>query len=178
MAELISVTEYAQINQKDVGNVRRLLAQGRINGIKIGNQWAIPAGTPYPLDKRLISGEYIKQRNIRNFKRNKALSQSIDKMVSELVEIFSDKVAMAVLYGSYARGTQTDESDVDIALIVYDINKELTKNMVECVSKYELETDKVLSVIDIDYGKYQNWKSVMPFYRNIEKEGIVLWKKN
>lgn len=74
-------------------------------------------------------------------------------------------------------GTQSDESDVDIALIlVGKPEKNMTDAMIDCVSSYELVCGKVLSVIDIDLEKYSQWKDVLPFYKNIQKEGIVLWK--
>lgn len=47
--------------------------------------------------------------------------------------------------------------------------------MIECVSERELECDRVLSVVDIEMDKYDLWKDTLPFYKNIEKEGIVLW---
>ena len=39
-----------------------------------------------------------------------------------------------------------------------------------------LKYDKVFSVIDIDYDMFLKWKGVTPFYQNVTKEGIVLWK--
>jgi hypothetical protein len=39
-----------------------------------------------------------------------------------------------------------------------------------------LKYDKVFSVIDIDIDKFSTWETAMPFYRNVKKEGIVLWK--
>ena len=56
--EYISVTQFAQKFGKDVGNVRKLIKDGRIPAIKIGNQWAIPADAEPPADKRVKSGEY------------------------------------------------------------------------------------------------------------------------
>ena len=63
-AEYISVTQFAQKFGKDVGNVRKLIKDGRIPAIKIGNQWAIP-----PADKRVKSGEY------RNWRKKKDSSE-------------------------------------------------------------------------------------------------------
>ena len=40
----------------------------------------------------------------------------------------------------------------------------------------ELETDRVLSVIDIDVAKYETWVDTLPFYKNIRDEGVQLWK--
>ncbi len=173
MEKFLSVSEYAERYKKDAGNIRRLLACGRMAGIKIGNQWAIPEGTAYPSDKRVKTGAYKNQR--KTVQRN-ALIRDIKAMIDELSEIYGNSLVSAVLYGSYARGTQTKYSDVDIALFVKNISKDITERMIDCVSGYELITGKVLSVIDIDSEKYEAWKNVLPFYKNIEKEGIVLWK--
>lgn len=58
----ISVTEFCKIHGMDTGNVRRLIAQGRIPAIKIGNQWAIKSDAVPPADKRIKSGKYIKNK--------------------------------------------------------------------------------------------------------------------
>ena len=68
-AEYISVTQFAQKFGKDVGNVRKLIKDGRIPAIKIGNQWAIPADAEPPADQRVKSGEY------RNWRKKKDSSE-------------------------------------------------------------------------------------------------------
>ncbi|MCD8365989.1 MAG: DNA-binding protein [Clostridiales bacterium] len=56
--EYLSVTQWS----KKYGNARpatlRLIQDERIPAVKIGNQWAIPAGTEPPPDKRVKSGKY------------------------------------------------------------------------------------------------------------------------
>ena len=39
-----------------------------------------------------------------------------------------------------------------------------------------LKYDKVFSVIDIEDETIKKWENVVPFYQNVRKEGIVLWK--
>ena len=58
MHEYLSVTQFSALHGLDGGYVRKLIAQGRIPAIKIGSQWAIPADTPAPEDKRVKSGKY------------------------------------------------------------------------------------------------------------------------
>ena len=58
MGKLISLGEYAAKNGKDSGNLRKLIAQGRLPAQKIGHQWVIDEETPLPPDKRVKSGEY------------------------------------------------------------------------------------------------------------------------
>ncbi len=61
--EYLSVSEFAAKYGKDPGNIRRLIADGRIPAIKIGNQWAIPADTDPPADKRIKSGRYLNRKS-------------------------------------------------------------------------------------------------------------------
>lgn len=173
----LSVSEYAKLNGKDTGNIRRLLAAGRMMGQKVGNQWIIPANAKYPEDKRETSGKYRNWRNRVNLNKHKELKKTLSSLVVALQAIYRGSMSAVVLYGSYARGTQTDDSDVDIAVMLWQKpSKEITDRMIDCVVSYELECGKVLSVIDIDCKKYNQWKDTLPFYKNIQKEGIVLWK--
>ena len=79
---------------------------------------------------------------------------ALEKLIPGLQEIYGDLIDSIVLYGSTARGTRTEDSDVDL----------------------ELECGKVLSVLCIDYDKFAEWKDILPFYKNIQKDGIVLWQ--
>ena len=51
-------------------------------------------------------------------------------------------------------------------------NEKLTDFIVDMDLKY----DKVFSVIDLISSDVENYKSIIPFYRNVREEGIVLWK--
>ncbi len=177
MTKYLSVNEYANLHGKDKGNIRRLLAAGRLKGQKVGNQWIIPADIVYPEDKRKKSGKYHNWRKRIALNKHKELMNTISGMIVALHAIYGDLMSEVILYGSYARGSQTDESDIDIAVVIRGKpSKEITDRMIDCVAAHELECGKVLSVIDVDYEIYNKWKDSLPFYKNIDKEGIVLWK--
>jgi len=179
MTNYLSVTEYAKLHSKDPGNIRRLLASNRLKGQKVGNQWIIQENAVYPLDKREKHGKYHNLRKRLVLNKQKELMKTISNMISSLQGIYGDLLKEIILYGSYARGTQTDESDVDIALMLNGKpSKKVNNAMIDCVASYELECGRVLSVIDIDYKKYKDNINILPFYKNIKKEGIVLWKKD
>lgn len=99
----------------------------------------------------------------------------LEKLIPGLVRIFQGSITSIILYGSVARGTQTEESDIDIAVLVGSYTKEMHEQMTDLVVDLELEYDKVLSVLLIDYDKFTEWENVMPFYKNVKKEGNVLW---
>ena len=80
-----------------------------------------------------------------------------------------------ILYGSVARGTQTEESDVDIAVIVRKYTEDMHDKMIDLTVDLELEYNKVLSVLLIDYDNFREWEDVLPFYKNMKKDGIMLW---
>lgn len=100
-----------------------------------------------------------------------------DDLVSGLLSILSEEAVQIVLYGSTARGTSQPESDIDIALFV---NQRLTRRQEDLLSglivDLNLKYNKVFSVVDIDQQTYLKWRHVAPFYQNVDREGIVLWK--
>ncbi len=102
-------------------------------------------------------------------------TEILEKLIPGLVDIFQENVVTIILYGSVARGTQTQESDIDIAVIVKSYTKDMHEQMTDFIVDLELEYDKVLSVLLIDYDKFVEWENVMPFYKNVKKEGIILW---
>lgn len=102
-------------------------------------------------------------------------------MFSELVDgilsLMREQVVRIILYGSVARGTDTPESDVDIALILHGkMSAETKSGLLDLIVELNLKYDKVLSVVDIDEEFFLTWKNAIPFYGNVEREGIVLWK--
>ena len=100
-----------------------------------------------------------------------------EELVRGLLRILPDQTVQIVLYGSTARGTAEDDSDIDIALFV---NEPLTAvqedRLSDLIVDMNLKYDKIFSVIDIDQQAYLKWRKVSPFYQNVDREGIVLWK--
>lgn len=99
------------------------------------------------------------------------------ELVESVLNIMGDRVVRIMLYGSAARGTALEDSDVDIALLVNEsMDSEMEDKLSDIIVDMNLKYDKVFSVIDIEFEKFCKWGNVMPFYQNINKEGIVLWK--
>lgn len=102
---------------------------------------------------------------------------ALEKLIPGLQEIYGDLIDSVILYGSTARGTQTADSDVDVAILLRaGATKVMRDQMLDLVVDLELACGKVLSVLFIDYDKFAEWKDVLPFYKNIRKDGVVLWQ--
>ena len=105
------------------------------------------------------------------------LGLALQELVPGLRKIYGDLIDRVILYGSTARGTQTEESDVDVAILLQSGGtKEMREQMLDLVVDLELACGKVLSVLCIDYEKFIEWQDTLPFYKNIRKDGVVLWQ--
>ena len=79
------------------------------------------------------------------------------------------------MYGSYARGDYTENSDIDI-LILVDISetkiKQSENQIYDGAFDLELKYGKVLSPIIKNQDFFEYWADALPFYRTIKKEGV------
>ena len=101
----------------------------------------------------------------------------LGELVEGILSILESQVIRIVLYGSVARGTNTAESDFDIALLLNgNLSRETEDKLSDLIVDLNLKYDIVLSVIDIDYEMFKKWEKVTPFYKNVNEEGVVLWK--
>lgn len=99
------------------------------------------------------------------------------QLVPEIIKIYGDSLVSIILYGSAARGTQTEESDIDIAVMLRnEENADMKERMTDVAVDLELEHNTVLSIMRIDYEQFKIWEDTMPFYKNMKKDGIVLWQ--
>ena len=75
------------------------------------------------------------------------------------------------------RNEATEESDIDIAIIMNNSqNLEERDLFITWNVEMDLKYGKVFSLINIEKEKMDKWGNVLPFYKNIQKEGIILWK--
>jgi predicted nucleotidyltransferase len=106
------------------------------------------------------------------------LQQILDKLSESLESVYGDKLKSIILYGSVARGDDTPESDIDIMVLVdlpTDQLKEYEDRLCDVSTDFALEYFKVFSIIDVSYDEFTEWKKVLPFYRNVANEGVVLY---
>lgn len=101
----------------------------------------------------------------------------LNKITSQIVEAYRDIYGQAikniVMYGSFARG----DFDIDFAAIVVGERQELQKKLEEVWDKASdigLEHDAVVSPVVIPYEEFIEYKDKLPYYRNIDKEGIIV----
>lgn len=100
-----------------------------------------------------------------------------EELVQGLIDIFQNNISIIILYRSVARNETTDESDIDIAIIIKKkMDNQTKKRFIRWIADMDIRYEKVFSIVDIQEDNMNKWERVLPFYQNIRKEGIVLWR--
>jgi predicted nucleotidyltransferase len=107
-------------------------------------------------------------------KQTKEIMPSLNKFKSEIQDLYNEKLVSLVLYGSYARGTATKFSDIDILLVLNDMNSpyEEINTTSEITINYLLDNDLNISIVPTTKKRLEEEK--LSFYRIIKEEGILL----
>lgn len=104
-------------------------------------------------------------------------NEMLHDVVNELIGVYGNDAVSIILYGSEARQTATPDSDIDIAVLITSDNaKHFEDALLDAVVNLNLKYDRVFSVIDIPASNFYAWSDALPFYKNINGDGVVLWK--
>ena len=100
------------------------------------------------------------------------------KVRSASEQLYGNKLNRIILYGSYARGDNTDESDIDIMIVLNcdsDEVKKLRSMTSEMASDISLEQGVFVSIHLRDKKHFENNIDFLPFYQNIAREGVAVY---
>ena len=100
-------------------------------------------------------------------------------VVEKVIELLQDKIYKIILYGSYARGDFTSESDIDIMILLNCSEEEVRKyrDAVSIIaSRVSLDNDIEVSLLLNDKDSFYGRMDILKFYQNVQNEGIVLYE--
>ncbi|MCR5728704.1 MAG: nucleotidyltransferase domain-containing protein [Lachnospiraceae bacterium] len=108
---------------------------------------------------------------------SKMIDDAMKDLAVEAQLVYGKKLKEVILFGSCARGDFENDSDVDVMILI-DTSKE----------KIEEENDKIhpiihkldrkynynllFSPIVKSYSEFNYWCDIIPFYNNVNKEGV------
>ena len=101
----------------------------------------------------------------------------LKQFIEELSKLLGNRLKKVILYGSYARGDYDKNSDLDIMILTDLTEEELIKYRMkirDIACDLEFDNDIVISPLVRNIEKYNNRINVIPFYMNVQKEGVVL----
>ena len=106
--------------------------------------------------------------NIRNI---------IYRFSQELRRILGDKLTKIIVYGSYARGDFRENSDIDIMVLTTLTDAEIEKieaQIYDVAFDFLMDYGVDISVVIKNENQFNYWLGALPFYDNVQREGVVL----
>lgn len=108
------------------------------------------------------------------------LKQITDKIILFSKKMFGGALVSVILYGSYARGDNHEFSDIDIMIIAKINPLEMLlyrDKLAEISSQLSLESEDcvTISVSLKDAETFSKYKNVLPFYKNVLADGVMLY---
>lgn len=103
------------------------------------------------------------------------LDMILQAMVKVYRAVYGEHIIKIVLYGSYARSDYHNDSDIDIAAIVQGdraVLQEGLRQVWDTSSDLELKYGTIVSPTVIPYEEFEKYKNDLPYYRNIQSEGV------
>ena len=92
-------------------------------------------------------------------------------------EILKSNLSKLIVYGSYARGDYKENSDIDVMILTPLSKEEIEKienDIFNLAFDLELESGIVINPVLENETHYKYWLGALPFYNNVEREGIVI----
>ena len=103
----------------------------------------------------------------------------ISDYVSAVRKIYGTHLKQVILYGSYARGDFTKDSDVDIMILV-DLDESELEPFSDALSEvgfdYNVEYNLWMMPVVKNRNHFLHWSTVYPFYKNVKTEGVSLYE--
>ena len=187
MAEMIKrVRAYANLSQRDLS---------RLSGVSQSDISRIERGVANPslyTISRIMSAtgtslffDYSVNGKSNSYliegwesKLDDKVAAAVKTSVESAIESIGDDVKNVILFGSCARGENTEESDIDIALLLksnMDKNEKYGEVLAEITADIMNNYQELVNFICIPFSQYEKKKSWYGLYKDINNEGIVIY---
>ena len=106
--------------------------------------------------------------------RFEKLPAKVKLSVNDFLKELEEKPIIAVIFGSYAGGDYTKNSDIDILLVFQEIKG--SKKIENTAKKINMKTNTQLNPVYLDYQEFRESFHDMTkkFFRNLKKDKIIL----
>jgi len=101
------------------------------------------------------------------------IKKILKEFKKEIGKLYGTRLKNIILYGSWARGDATEDSDIDILLVIkgkITPGKEIDR-MIDIITDINLKYNTLISVYPISEKDYLNVNS--PLLMNIRREGVA-----
>ncbi len=96
------------------------------------------------------------------------------ELKARLASLYGERLAGAILFGSQARGDATEDSDIDVLIVLkepFDLREERRRTLA-VIAELSLKHNALISDIIVSADEYR--QSDAPLYREVRREGLRL----
>lgn len=101
----------------------------------------------------------------------------IYEYAKDMRRLFGNDLSRVVVYGSYARGDYTDNSDIDVMILVKmpeskirEFKDQVADQAFDYLMRYGVQISPVIK----NEAHFNYWVDNLPYYRNVRDEGVVV----
>jgi len=100
------------------------------------------------------------------------IKKAIEEFKKEVKKLYGNRLKHIIFYGSYARGCATEDSDIDLLVVLEGKARpgEEIDRMIEIITEINLRYNVLISVYPISEEDYKKVNS--PLLINVRREGI------
>jgi hypothetical protein len=103
--------------------------------------------------------------------------RALENYLSQLIAGYGNNVGSVTLYGSQARAEAEPDSDIDLFIVITQDTPALRQALIDLAWQVQFENNVVISDIICNQDQLQQLQANhYPYYQNIQKEGVLLWK--
>jgi len=103
-----------------------------------------------------------------------AVAQLKDRLVKEL----GDKVESIILYGSVAKNTANEESDIDILIVTREYDRSLYDKISKIRTRIDIENNTLTALVHVTTEELERYAKLdSPFMKSIAEEGVILYDR-
>jgi predicted nucleotidyltransferase len=101
----------------------------------------------------------------------------LNDFILKVKNIIGNDLDKVIVYGSYARGDYHKSSDIDIMILTHlpeENIREYENKLYDLAFDFQMEYLVDISVMLVASKTFEYWLGALPFYDNVNKEGIKI----
>ncbi len=90
-----------------------------------------------------------------------------------LEEKFGERIKCIIIYGSWAKGTAREDSDIDLLILFDEVNVGTGKTVYEIEKETESNTKKCITLVPVSVNDFR--KEKIPLFTAVKQHGRIVW---
>ena len=105
-------------------------------------------------------------------------AKAVEQLKNRLLKELGDRIESIVLYGSVAKKTAHEESDIDILIVTQEQDKRLYDKISKIRTQIDLESNTFTAIVHLTSEELERYTKLgSPFIKSVAEEGIILYDR-